>query len=159
MTIDNLNAIMKDRKLMYISTILLITVLCFVLFTDFFDEPVLGIARVYYVILAFLIYIGFYTLRFLKNPSYISFNDEGSKIIIKYFSLRPFMQQKKTIEIPKDSFVKFETIKNPGGLSESVILYQKINKNIAKYPPISLAAFKKEEQEKLLKALEDLQRK
>jgi hypothetical protein len=159
MIIDNTTAVIKDRKMMYLLAIGLIIVLSIILFSDFFDDPVLGISREYYILFFCLLYILINVYRFMLNMNYIHFDSENGKISIKYYSLRPFMQQRKAIEIPKNSLIKFELKKTLLGLKESLILYQQINKKIAKYPPISIAALKKDERKNLIIALRSLAEK
>lgn len=153
MIIDNSHAVIRDRKMMYLMAISLTIIIPCFFFIDIFEEPFLGIPREYYVIAVCSIYVLINIYRFLLNLNYIYYNDQGGKLVLKYYSLRPFMQKKQSIEIPAGSLVKFKIIKRIASLRKSLVLYQRINNKIAKYPPISLSALKKSEFNNLISAL------
>lgn len=97
-------------------------------------------------LIAFIIY-------FMLKFNYIYFSDDDNKIIFRYQPLNPIKQGAKSIEIPQNKFVKFEIQKAFFGLREDLILYQKFDKGIAKYPSVSISSLNKEEKEKLVKSL------
>jgi hypothetical protein len=154
MVIDNSNMVIKDRKLMYLLAIGLIIITSVVAFSGLFTEPILGIKKEYYVIFFCLLYIAINVFRFIRDYNYINYNDDSDKITIKYYTLRPFMLKRRTIEIPKNSFNKFEIVKSNWGLKKHIVLYQRVKSKIAKYPPISISALNKEETDNLILALQ-----
>jgi hypothetical protein len=135
---------------MAISLTVIIPVICL---SDFFTDPVLGISRELYVIIVCVVYIFYNLYRFFLNINFFFFNDQSEKIVIKFYSLRPFMQKRRSIEISKGSLVKYEIIRSFAGLKKSLVLYQKIKNNIAKYPPISVSALNNEEYKNLIISL------
>ena len=153
MIIDNSHAVIRDRKMMYLMAISLTIIIPCFFFIDIFEEPVLGIPREYYVIAVCTIYVLINIYRFLLSLNYIYYNDQGGKIVLKYYTLRPFIQKRKNIEIPIGSLVKYKIIRKIAGIKKSLVLYQRINNKIAKYPPISLSELKKTEFDNLISAL------
>lgn len=103
------------------------------------------------------LYALWYFFNYIRDVFYVYVNTDSSKIIFRYYSLRPLSNETNAIEIPKADFVKFEIEKKWSGYREYIILYQKTLQGVAKYPPISIAILKKEEKEKLLNALKNLQ--
>ncbi len=143
--IENSKYVLNNRKRMYIYTIALAMVIPFILLSEFFDKPIFGISK--YVISVFLIciYIGYYLIRYILDLNYIHFNIESGKLIFRYYSLRPLNKQHRSIEIPINSFGGFKIQKSFFGLKKELILYQKVQGKLAKYPPISITALNKEQ--------------
>ncbi|MGC9330550.1 MAG: hypothetical protein ACP5DZ_01580 [Bacteroidales bacterium] len=107
----------------------------------------LGITAVFLIAIVWFFLCGF---------SYIYFNTEGSKIVLRYMSLQPFMAGNYAIEIPKSKFVQYKIIKNKLGLRTSIVLYQKTEKGLSKYPPVSISSLKKSEKRDILDTLDKL---
>ncbi len=93
---------------------------------------------------------------FLSGFNYIYFNTEGSKIVLRYMSLQPFLANNYAIEIPKSKFVGYKIKKSNFGLRTSIILYQKTEKGTSKYPPVSINTLKKSEKRDILDTLDKL---
>ena len=127
----------------FITTLIFTILIIFTGFTKWFNEPVSGIERVYWVIIIVAAWLLITILQSLRRPSYIYFEDAGEKLIIRYYPLKILNRKKNAYEIPKKDFVKFKTEKFFMGKYEKLILYQKLRKGIAKYPPISLSAVNK----------------
>jgi hypothetical protein len=153
MIIDNTKIVIRDRMMMYVMAISLTVAIPLICLSDYFNDPVLGISRELYVIIICAVYVIYNLYRFFLNLNFIYFNDQSEKIIFKYYSLRPFMQKRRSIEIVKGSFAKFEVNKDLTGRKKNLVLYQKINNKIAKYPSISISALNNEEYRNLLSAL------
>ena len=153
MIIDNTKVVIRDRMMMYVMAISLTVIIPLICLSDYFNDPVFGISRELYVIIICAGYVLYNLYRFFLNLNFIYFNDQFEKFIFKYYSLRPFMQKRRSIEIVKGTLVKFEIKKGLAGQKKSLILYQKINNKIAKYPSISISAINNEEYKNLLSAL------
>jgi hypothetical protein len=108
----------------------------------------------YWSILFFIAMLFF----FLKGYNYIFFSPDGSKIILRYMPLQPFLYGTYSIEIPKQEFVKYEVKTTNFGLRTSIILYQKTERGLSKYRPISLASLQKSERRDMLEVLDRLAR-
>ena len=103
--------------------------------------------------LAFLLFYWYqYNMRF----TYFYFSNNSKNLIFKFYSLRNFHGKPRTIEIPKSSFVKFEIIRDFFDKRESLILYQKTTKGLAKYPPISLTLVSIKQRTELTGALHSI---
>jgi hypothetical protein len=57
------------------------------------------------------------------------------------------------VEIDKRSFAGYKTETRMFGMIKSIILFQKFQEGVAKYPPIFITALSKEERSKILRAL------
>jgi len=104
------------------------------------------------------IVIGAYFLFFfyfiLKGSAFVSYNDEGAKIIIRTFKIGPFNSKKLSLEIPKNEFYKYSVTKQK--LKEELHLYVRKGNRISKYPPISIVSITKEQKQQLIDTLNKL---
>ena len=57
---------------------------------------------------------------------------------------------KKSYEFPASEFYKFEIEKSFFKLRENIILFRKVKKGIAKYPPISLTGLKEKQRNQVI---------
>ena len=126
----------------------------FLLMSNLFHKPVLGFSRYQLTIAATILYILIVVFSNLILRNYIFFSDEGDKIIIRYYPIRPIGRKKRAVEIPKIALDHFEVRKSFLGIKKSLILYRKIKGKVAKYPPISITSLTKEEYEMLITQLE-----
>ncbi len=143
----------KLRKLFL--TIIFVALLLVVYIGDFV-EPLFGINENYSALVVVLIYILIFLYFHILDLNYIYYTDENGKIILRYYSLRSITKGYKSIEIPKKEFVKFEIQKSFYDLKEYLILFQRMKKGVAKYPPVSISALNHDEREKLKQSLTDL---
>lgn len=139
------------RKLVFLLLLVLFLVLLYT--TNYFYEPVLGIERNYFAIAATILYILYYTFSYLRDINYFYFNNNSSKMIIRYYSLKPLSSEQNSLEMNKQEFQKFEIKKSFGGLRKYLIIYQRTAKGIAKYPPISISILKKKDVDQLTREL------
>lgn len=154
--IENSKYVLNNRKRMYIYTIALAMVIPFILLSDLFEKPIFGISKYVIAVSLICIYSGYYLIRYLLDLNFIHFNIESGKIIFRYYSLRPINRQHRSIEIPITSFGGFRIQKRFFGLKNELILYQKLQGKLAKYPPISITALNKEQTQLLTNTLASL---
>ncbi len=83
----------------------------------------------------------------VRNIQFVFFSDEGENIVFRYFNAGIVGGKKNSISIAKNAFAGYETEKKYLGLSSSIILFQKVGQNIAKYPPIYITALSKEQKD------------
>jgi len=108
----------------------------------------------YHVIIAIaLVYILINLINYLKQPYFVSYNDQGEMIILRYYQMSLFTSRKHSIEIPKKQFIRFELQDFLFGTQQKIILYQQYRNRVAKYPPISLSAVDKEDRQKIIRSL------
>lgn len=153
MTIDNARVVVTDRKLLYLLAIGSAILILAVFVIDEYDDKVLGLSRYTYTLIIATFYVIINIYRFLLDLTYFYFSDADNKIVIRYYSLRPFMQKRRTIEIPISQFLKYSIEDSFFGQKKQLILYQTIKNKSAKYPPISISALNKDELKSLKETL------
>ncbi len=94
----------------------------------------------------YLLSLGF---TYAKKYSYILYNSDGPKIIIRYTSLQPMSAGNFSMEIPKRDFVKAEIKNSLGGLRKDLLMYVRTPQGVAKFKPVSLSTLKKIDMENL----------
>jgi len=156
MTIDNSSFVIRSRKLMYKMTISFFVLVLLFLAFDYLDLPVTLPYKEYYIIFLLIVYFFFQIRRFILDFNFISISDDNGKLVIKYYSLMLLTSKHKTIEIPFQSFEKYKLEKSVFGMKTSIIFYQKMKGQFAKYPPLSLSALSNEEIVKLITRLDVL---
>lgn len=124
-------------------------------FSELFENPVLGIHRSWYLSALALVYVGLIVFNYLLRPHYVSLNDNGEKIILRYYPVRIFNRKKSSIEIPKQNFVSWETQKFFYGNAEILYLHGKFKTGVARYPGVSLSAVNPGDREKIKKTLNE----
>ncbi len=153
MTIDIRRTVIKKKLRSFFTTIIVILVIVLILFTNVYKEELLNIDK---VLLTFIV-SGLYVLTILFNVirdfNYIYYNDEGDKIVFRYFSLSVFTQKKNSIEIPKRSFAGYRLEKSFIGLKEKLILLQQNQNRIARYPAVSITALDSRQKKNIINSL------
>lgn len=96
---------------------------------------------------------------FTKKYTYIYYNTDGPKIILRFIPLQPLTAGNFSVEISKRDFVKYEIQEKAIGLRKELTLFAKTSKGVGKYKSVSLSILNKEEFNLLLKDLELLQPK
>ncbi len=156
MTIDiNRTAIRMRLRGLFTAFIFSIIILV-ILLVEFFDETHLGISRGYLLLFFSVIYFVIIVYNYLRDYYYIYFNDDTSKVVLRYYSMRPLSQTKRSIEIPRGSFSKYKIRNSLFGIKEEIIIYQKVKAGVYKYPPVSITALSPAEKEQLIQALNKL---
>jgi len=144
---------------MYIVSILLTILIPFILLSEFFDKPIWIFSKEIIILILCFAFILYYYIRFQLDYNYISFNIDKDKITLRYYSLRPFSKKHKSIEIPNNLYAGYKIEKRFFNLKKVLILYQKLQGKIAKYPAVSLSALNREEFNTLINTLNALQSK
>jgi hypothetical protein len=132
------------------------TIILVILIVEYFDESHLGISRGYLLLFFSVIYFAIIVYNYLRDYYYIFFNDETSKVVLRYYSMRPLSQTKRSIEIPRGSFSKYEIQNSLFGIKEKIIIYQKVKTGVYKYPPVSITALSPAEKDQFIQALNKL---
>ncbi len=118
-----------------------------------FKDSFLGIDRIVYFIGLNGLYIIYYIWGTIRDYNYLYYNDLGPKLIFKYYFLALLVKRKRTIEIDKDNFYKFQINKKWMGLRIYLVLYEQQPGGIAKYPPVSMGLLKNKEINKIMSSL------
>ena len=135
----------------FVATVIFTPLVIVFSFANYFDEPFLGMDRAWLIIIVTFLYLVVIVYHHLRNPYFVFYSDHGDKLKLRYYPVRAFNKKKNSIEIPKDRFVKFETEKTFFG--EKLILYQKFNKGVGKYPAVSLSGMSPEDRNKIKASL------
>lgn len=140
------------RKLIFL---LLLVLFLVVLYTtgDLLTPYQLGIDRSYFALIATILYALFYSFSYFRDTSYIYFNNNSSKIILRYYSLKPLSNEQNSLEILKSEYYKAEIVEKLGGLRRYLVIYQRTAKGVAKYAPVSISILKKKDVEQLAREL------
>jgi hypothetical protein len=141
----------------FVATVIFTPLVIVFSFSNFFDEPFLGLERAWLIIIITFLYISVIIYHHLLNPFFIKYSDVGDKIQIRFYPVRAFNQKKNSIIIPRDKFVKFEITRSMFG--EKIILYQHFKKGIGKYPPVSISGLNSTDREKLKHSLAGFMKK
>ena len=156
MTIDIHRTAIRMRLRGLFTAFIFSTIILIILIVEFFDESHLGISRGYLLLFFSVIYFVIIVYNYLRDYYYIYFNDETNKIVLRYYSMRPLSQTKRSIEIPRGSFSKYEIQNSLFGIKEKIIIYQKVKTGVYKYPPVSITALSPAEKEQFIQALNKL---
>jgi hypothetical protein len=108
----------------------------------FFESEALPFHKAWIITALAALYVIHIVLGILRRDGYFYFSDMGSKLIVRYYVLRPFSKQ-KSIEIKKVDFLGYKISKSIFGFRRSLIMYQKISQRKAGYPPVSLTKLSK----------------
>lgn len=140
MVLDNRDIILKINKLRYIFLLGYITILVILIFSNLFNDPVLGLKKSVYIVFSTSVYVIYNIVKYVLNYTFLSYSDEGNKLIFRFISLRPFDNKRNAIEILKKDFRRFKTSKSFFDLKEELILFVKTPKGVANYPSFSITA-------------------
>jgi len=105
------------------------------------------------------VYVVISIFNTMKVPYFVSYNDHGDVIVMRYYPLSLFNSKKNSIEIPKQQFVKYELKPFFFGRYQKIILFQHFRNKVVGYPPISLSALNEEDKSRILASLQKYMRK
>jgi hypothetical protein len=130
------------------------TLIIIVALADVFDQPVAGVSKSNWIIGLIIIYLLVNFYYYIQDLNYLHVKVQHEKLIVRYISMRILTKRKKAVEIPLQSFVKYEITNS--FLKQNLYLYQKLKNRLAKYPPVSITSLTKEEKERLRRSLDKL---
>ena len=139
-----------------VMTVVFSLIILAIVFLPWFDETEFWLSKYHVAIFISAIYIILNWINFLKRPYFVSYNDQGEKIVVRFYPVSMFTSRKNSIEIPKKQFVKYELKPFLFKTQHYLILHQNFRNKVAAYPRISLSALEKEDREKMLKSLDKL---
>ncbi len=150
MVIENVKTAMHIWIRNLISTILLSAIAIILFMTPLLDEPILGIGPVEIILLFIAIYLYLVLKPIILKYQFIYMSHEDNKISIKFYTIGFIPGSRKSFEFPANEFYKFELYKSFFNLRENIVLYRKLKKGIAKYPPITLSGLKEKQRNQLI---------
>jgi hypothetical protein len=152
MVIENRKNTLRVWLVKFVATVIFTPLIMVFSFSIYFNKPVLGFDRIWYIVALCVAYLSVFVYYWLLKPDFVFFNDQGDRIIMRYYTVRAFNKKKYAIEIPKRDFVKFESERFFFG-NERLILYQRLRNGLGKFPPVSLSAVKKTDRKRIKEAL------
>jgi len=100
-----------------------------------------------------VLFLLYYWFQFMMQYTYFYYSDNSNSLKFRFYSMRLFYGKPRAIEISKANFLKFDLEKSFFNKKESLVLFQKTDKGIFKYPPISLSLLGKRQKTELKRAL------
>jgi hypothetical protein len=106
-----------------------------------------------------MLIIWFISFQFI-DFQYVSFTLDNGKLTLRYYSVVKFgSKDYHSIEFPQESFYDFRIEKSVFGMTKDLILVIRTKSGIAEYPPVSMAALDKSQQESILGQLRLLRKR
>ena len=137
-----------------VMTVVFSLIILAIVFLPWFDETEFWLSKYHVAIFISAIYIIVNWINFLKRPYFVSYNDQGEMLVVRFYPVSMFTSRKHSVEIPKKQFVKYELKPFLFGTQHMLILVQNFRGKEAKYPKISLSALEKDDREKMLQSLD-----
>ena len=154
MTFDNSKTIISFRIKIFAVTVVVLAYLILTYIAELIKFPILGLNETYWTLILVFIWLFIALLPVILNYQFVFFSDDTEKIIIRYFNSGIFGGRKNSVEIDKRTFAGYKTESGFFGLMTSIVLFQKFNEGVAKYPPIHISALSHKEKAKLFRILE-----
>lgn len=104
----------------------------------YFRTPDVVISRGLLTVLVVSLFVLFYLTGILRNYHFFFYTDNGSKLVFRYYSLRPLNKKQSSVEIEKTTFYDFKIEKSLLGFKTELFLQQNLKGKIAKYPAINI---------------------
>jgi hypothetical protein len=153
MTFDNSKTIIGVRIKLFFATVLVLTWVTLAYIGKLIKFPLLGVDDSIWTLTLVVLYVFLALLPNMLNYQFVSYSDERENIVFRFFSAGIVGGRKNSVEINKNLFAGYRIESKYFRLSRSLILYQKLGQEIAKFPPIYISALSKEQYLKLVKAL------
>jgi hypothetical protein len=153
MTLDNSKTIISLRIKLFTATIVFLAYIVLAYFAKLIKFPLVGMSDTAWTLILVGIFLFIAFLPMFLNYQFISYSDEGEKILFRYFTTGIVGGKKNSVEINKKTFSGFSTESRFFGLIQSITLFQKFNEGVAKYPPVYISALSREERAKIFRSL------
>jgi len=154
MKIDNQRNTYRIWLSRLVMTMVFALIILLIVFLPWFDETKFWLTKYHFAIFISAVYIILNWMNYLKHPYFVSYSDQGERIVVRYYPVSMFTSRKNSIEIPKTQFVKYELKPFLFGTQHYLILHQNFRGKVAGYPRISLSALEKEDREKMILSLD-----
>jgi hypothetical protein len=158
MVIDIQRTVIKTQLRRFLTLIILAVFIIVVLLTGDRSKVILGMNKYSWALIIGLIYVVILVAESYLELNYVYFSDEGSNLILRYFSMSVMNRKKNSIEIPKDAFAGYEYQRSLWGFKKNIRLFQRFKRENARYPSVSLSGMSDKEVKLLLKTLDKYNR-
>jgi len=153
MTFNNSKTIISIRIKLFAATVVLLAYLTLAYVIKIIKFPILGLNDTLWTTILITLWIILAFMPMVLNYQYISYTDEGDYLVFRFFNAGIVGGKKNSVEIKKSTFAGYKIESRFFGLIESIILFQKFQEGVAKYPPVFISAFTREEKTKVIKSL------
>ena len=153
MTFDNSRTIISLRIKLFGATVVLLAYLALTYVARLIKYPLLGMSDTSWTVILVGVWLLLAFMPLFLNYQFIFFSDYGEKIVFRYFTAGLVGGRKNSVEINKMSFSGYKIETRFFGLIQSIILFQKFQEGVAKYPPVYISALSREEKAKVIKSL------
>jgi hypothetical protein len=153
MTLDNSKTIISIRIKLFAATVVLLAYLALAYVAKLIKFPLLGMNDSSWTVILILIWLILAFIPMVLNYQFISYSDEEDLIIFRYFPAGIVGGKKNSVEINKTTFSGFKIETRFFGLIQSIVLLQKVQGGVAKYPPVYISALSRKEKAKVIKSL------
>lgn len=153
MTFNNSRSITGLRIRLFIVTVILLAYIVLTYIAGIIRFPVLGVSDTLATSILVVIYLGIAFYPMALDYQYLSYSDDGDKIVFRYFSSGFIGGKKHSVEIRKEDFAGYRVDKHYFGLKRSITLFHQLPQGVAKYPPIYITALNSKERSRLLGSL------
>ncbi len=150
MLIENTNTAMRIWVKNLISTIVLSVSIIILYMGHLLKEPVFGVGQLEVTIFLCIVYLFVVLPTIVLKYQFVYFSFEENKLFVKYYTIGFIPGARKSFEFPASEFYKFELRNSLFNLRKNVILFRKVKKGVAKYPPISLTGLKEKQKNQLI---------
>jgi hypothetical protein len=99
-------------------------------------------------------YTLYYCWGLFRGYAYFFYSDNTSKLVFRYYRLRPFGRKLKMIEIPKNDFAGFRIEQPMGGFRKKLFVSQRMKGKTAQYKAISISLLSKKDIKRLQESLQ-----
>ncbi|MFC2098629.1 hypothetical protein ACFLSP_02680 [Bacteroidota bacterium] len=154
MIFDNKKTAIRIYLWKMIQASITVVLLIGIMVSGWFEKDVLGITKYQWVIIVTLVYLLMVIAARLRRLNFFYFSDDGDKILVRYYPIRPLVQKKKAVQIPKIGLAGYEINSSAMGLKKVLVLRQLVKGKVANYPPIGITALNRKEIDLLKKQLE-----
>jgi signal transduction histidine kinase len=153
MTFDNKRTIIGVRIKLFIGTVLFLVYVALAYAAQLIKFPLLGMNDTIWTLILVALYLIFVFWPMILNYQFVFFSDDGEKLIFRYFTSGIVGGKKNSVEINKRTFAGYKAESRFFGLIKSVVLFQKMEQGVAKYPQVYISALTKEQRSKLFLSL------
>jgi hypothetical protein len=153
MTFDNSRTIISIRIRLFAVTVLLIAYLIVVYFAHIIKFPLFGLSETVWTTILICLYILFAAYPMVMDYQFISYSDDGDKLVFRYFTSGIAGGKKNSVEINKGDFAGYRIDKKFFGIKKRLTLFRQLPQGVAKYPPIYITVLSGTERARLLNSL------
>ena len=153
MTFDNSRTIISLRIKLFGATVVLLAYLAMAYVAKLIKFPLLGMSDSTWTVILIGIWVIMAFMPMVLNYQFISYSDEEDNIILRYFTAGIVGGKKNSVEINKTSFSGYKIETSFFGFIQSIVLFQKVQGGVAKYPPVYISALTRDEKTKVINSL------